>query len=211
MSEHDQELVVDALFDVLHAHAREELTRLAARHPIIAALESKVGALGGDEAMHMQPANIPGLLELARASLRIIPARTEQLNLRILKRLTVIRYVSFGGSVAASLGSAGVIPALLKDSPRLALVSAIFAFLAGLSASVANFLELPTKSNKRTHAELRAELISIGVDAHTLSGTLDIFRTMGSGKADEARTIAEKANEIAARLRAIDLEVGMSD
>lgn len=209
MSEGDHGFEVDALFDVLRTHDPQELTRLSQSYPIISTLRSKLGHLGDAEPEPVSSADANGLVELASSTLKVVLARSAEINKRILRRLNFARYVSFGGSVSASIGSAGVLPALLKNSPRFALISAGIAFLAGLSASIVTFVELPTTRKDRNQSDIRADAIALGVEAHSLAGDIDIQRALGATSAQQARAIAEQANAIAARLHSIDLEMGM--
>jgi len=205
---------IDALIDVLDKYQPNELARLEALSPHLALLISKKSALGGDESdidseaignpPHGYP---PELADLARASSLTVTERTRHLCKYVGRRIRMARNVSLSSTLIAGLASAGVIPASLGSNSSAVLVSATVAFLASGTASVSRFVESSGTAHHRSLTDLMSALVALGVEAEKQLRELEIWHLIGTRQATMLKLV-RAATDTAAKLRALDLELG---
>ncbi len=148
-----------------------------------------------------------GYVELARLGLAAATGRAERLMAALPRRMRVAKRLKLYGGVLSAFSSAGVLSALALSQGVAALATASLGFSTSIVALVGEHMDQPLFGARKSLGELITELLDI--EREIREQKLELFGMTGPVDAVAALTAARKANELAARLRVLEVIEGL--
>ena len=180
-------------------------------HPHLLPLLADLKVLGGpDPDDGGRPSGTPeeGLAQLARLGLSAAHGRVERLLAVLPRRARRAKRLKLLGGVVSAASSAGVVSALALAQPVAALASACLSLVTSTTALVGEHIESPLFGARKSIGELMSEALAIEQEARDAEIALLEIPASPDGAAAAAK-LARKANEIAARLRVLEIIEGV--
>jgi hypothetical protein len=198
-----------ALGRLLRQDRPEEAAALARAHPELAAALAGVKVLG-EGAGAAAPADRlrEGLMEMARLGLAAAAARVARIGQSLPRRARRAKRLKLFGGLVAAVSSAGVISALALAQPLAAMLSAGLSLVTSVTALVGEHIESPLFGARKSLAELLAEMLAIEKDIR--DAEIALLEAAAAPSTAAAGALARAANEIAARLRVLELIEGIA-
>ncbi|MBU8538653.1 hypothetical protein [Falsiroseomonas tokyonensis] len=183
-----------------------EISPWLAEVKVLGRPEREAGGSSQDSELRERRLN-EGLMRTARLGLSAASNRVERLLTSLPRRARLAKRLKLFGSMISTVTSAGVIAALALAQQEAALATSFLSFSSSVIALVGEHIESPLFGTRKNLSELIVDLS--GIELEIRNAQISVLEIAGSRDNAAAAGLARKVNEIAARLRALEVLEGV--